>query len=164
MFQSTGYLPNRKRGCQAMSLRKVQRWHPNGCISRLQGWFYLHLNKKFSRSDESCMICASWAGPSPLHLCSAAAQPPPPCCCCQSAHPAAPSSASGSWAMPSTLSPHPVFWSLESWVENPSILLLLACSGGAQVSGQESSGGTAAVRVLISCVGLCPGSGFAGKG
>lgn len=33
------------------------------------------------------------------------------------------------------LSPHPVFWSLESWVENPSILLLLRCSGGAQVSG-----------------------------
>lgn len=53
MFQSAWYLPNRNRGCQAVSLRKVQRWHPNGHVSRLQGWFYLHLNKKLSRSDES---------------------------------------------------------------------------------------------------------------
>lgn len=66
MFQSAQYLLNRSRGCQAMSLRKVQRCHPNGCVSRLQGWFYFHVNKKLSRSDESSMICTSWAGPSLL--------------------------------------------------------------------------------------------------
>lgn len=50
MLQSTLLLPNRNRGNQAMPLSNVQRWHPDNLVCKLQGWFYLHLNKKLPRS------------------------------------------------------------------------------------------------------------------
>lgn len=169
MFQSARYLLNRNRGCQAMSLRKVQRWHPNVRISRLQGWFYLHLNKKLSRSDESSTICASWAGLSPLCLC---------CCpatltlllllvcssCCSQFSFRFLGCALYSQPTPSVL----VSGELDGEpLHSPAPGLLWGCSGfwaGGAVGTQQLSGSWSHVWGPVPAAGSCPGSGFSGKG